>query len=294
MRQLDYFVAVAEEGSFTRGARRLQSVQSAASAAVARLEHEFGQRLFVRGPGTLELTEAGRVLLARARAIQDQTRDARSELDALRGGLAGTLTIGTILAFGSTLLPAALSTFHRRYPAVVIQLRLSAVPIEQHLETLGRRFDLALVPLPEQIPEGVVARRVELVRLGLACPIGHPLSLAHGVRYSDLAAETFIDFPDDWGNRRIVDDLFDDEGCSRNAVIEVTSVAAALTLVAGGLGLSFVPEQFIAEYEGVCAVELRRPPPSIPLGVAIPRHEATPPARALFGMLVELARKSNA
>ena len=133
LRQLEYFMAVAEEGSFTRGARRLHSAQSAASASVARLEREIGQPLFLRGTRRLELTEAGRVLLARARSIQDQALGARAELDALRDGLVGTVTIGTILAFGSTVLPRALDVFHRRLPKIAIQLGLSAGPIDEHL-----------------------------------------------------------------------------------------------------------------------------------------------------------------
>ncbi|MBV9919746.1 MAG: LysR family transcriptional regulator [Pseudonocardia sp.] len=289
LRQLEYFVAVAEEASFTRGARRLHSAQSAASASVARLEREIGQPLFVRRARRLDLTEAGRLLLARARSIQQQAREARSELDALRNGLSGTLTIGTILAFGSTVLPHALGAFHRRFPEVAIHVRLSAGPIEQHLDKIeDGTFDLALVPVPGCVPRGIAIRHVELVRLGLACPAGHPLAHVHGVSYRQLVNETFIDFPFEWGNRTIVDSLFTAEECAREVAIEVTNVAAALTLVAGGLGLSFMPEQFIESHEGIAAVDLHRPPPSIPLGAAIAAgNAASAAARALFGLLAE-------
>lgn len=121
LRQLEYFLAVAEERSFTRGATRAHVVQSAASAAILRLEREIGQPLFVRRGRQLDLTEAGRLLLARARSIQELATQTREELDALRGGLSGTVTIGTILAFGSAALPGALKRFHARYPEVVVQ-----------------------------------------------------------------------------------------------------------------------------------------------------------------------------
>jgi DNA-binding transcriptional LysR family regulator len=293
LRQLEYFVAVAEEGSFTRGARRLHSAQSAASASVARLEREIGQPLFLRGARRLELTEAGRVLLARARSIQDQARGARDELDALRDGLVGTVTIGTILAFGSTVLPRALDAFHRRFPKVAIQVRLSAGPIDEHLGKLGDgTFDLLLVPIPKHVPPGIVMQRVELVRLGLACPPGHPLAQANGVRYRQLVAETFIDFPPVWGNRTLVDGLFAAEECTREVAIEVTNIGAALTLVAGGLGLSFVPEQFIGGRDDLAAVGLHRPPPYIPLGAAVAGGRCTGAVQALFRLLVEQSQVS--
>lgn len=288
LRQLEYFVAVAEEGSFTRGARRLHSAQSAASASVARLEREIGQPLFLRESRGLELTEAGRVLLARARSIQDQAHGARAELDALRDGLVGTVTIGTILAFGSTVLPRALDVFHRRFPGITIQLGLSAGPIDEHLGKLRNGvFDLVLVPVPEHVPPGIVMHRVERVRLGLACPPGHPLADAHGVSYRQLVTETFIDFPPVWGNRTLVDGLFAAEECAREVAVEVTNIGAALTLVAGGLGMSFVPEQFISGRGDLAAVGLERPPPYIPLAVAVADGRCPAAVQALFHLLVE-------
>lgn len=286
LRQLEYFMAVAEQASFTRGAERLGSVQSAASAAVARLEREVGQPLFVRGGRRLELTEAGRLLLARAHVIQEQTEGARTDLQALREGLTGTVTIGTILAFSSAVLPHALQVFHRRFPGVAIRLKLSAGPLSSHLDQLNGSFDLALVPMADQIPSHLTMRPVERVRLGLACPASHALADAQSVDYQDLFEETFIDFPPDWGNRTLVDKLFADEGRARDVAIEVTNVSTALTLVAGGLGLSFVPDQYLSDQSGVATVDLRRPPPTVLLGAAV-RNDAPAPAATLFRLLTE-------
>lgn len=291
LRQLEYFLAVAEERSFTRGATRAHVVQSAASAAILRLEREIGQPLFVRRGRQLDLTEAGRLLLARARSIQELATQTREELDALRAGLSGTVTIGTILAFGSAALPGALKRFHARYPEVVVQLRLSAGPMESHLSRVtDGTFDLALIPMPERIPKGVLMRRVERVRLGLACSAAHPLADARRVRYRQICDETYIDFPEEWGNRSIVEQLFAAEHCVRGVFIEVTNVAAALTLVAGGLGLSFIPEQFITSSDGVTAIDLYRPPQTISLGIAIAADKTTSPAAtALFRFLLDWA-----
>ena len=288
LRQLDFFVAVAEEASFTHGARRLHAAQSAASAAVARLERELRQPLFVRGTRPLQLTEAGNILLGRAQALQEHTHETLAELAELRDGIAGTLAIGTVLSFGSDLLPDALKVFHHRFPRVKIQLMLSAGPIDEHLEKVrSGEFDVALVPSAARVPAEVTARTVELIRLGLACPPGHPLARAHAVRYQDIVGETFIDFPADWGNRALVEELFAREHCTRTVAIEVSNVGAALTLVAGGLGLSFVPIEFLHSRADVAAVDLRRPPPSIPIAAAIRSgHCASAAARALYRLLV--------
>ena len=98
LRDLGYFVAVAEERSFTRGAQRSGIVQSAASAAVQRLERELGQRLLGRGTRSVELTDAGRLVRDRARTLLGDAHAVRDDLDAPAGGLRGTVTLGTVLS----------------------------------------------------------------------------------------------------------------------------------------------------------------------------------------------------
>lgn len=245
--------------------------------------------MFVRGGRRLELTEAGRLLLARAQVIQEQTEGARTDLQALREGLTGTVTIGTVLAFSSSVLPRALRTFHRHFPGVAIRLKLSAGPLPSHLDQLNGSFDLVLVPMADPVPSYMTMRPVERVRLGLACRISHTLADANNVDYQDLVDETFIDFPPDWGNRVLVDQLFTDQGYARHVAIEVTNVSAALTLVAGGLGLSFVPAQHLNNQSSVATVDLRQPPPTVLLGAAI-RNDAPTPAATLFRILTERPR----
>jgi len=287
LRQLDHFVAVAEEASFTKGALRLHAAQSAASAAVARLERQLGQELFVRGSRPLRLTEGGHLLLDRARSIQRQTRDAVAELHELRDGLGGTVTIGTVLSLGTDVLPRALLAFHRRFPRVTIRVVLSAGPVDTHVDKVTEgSFDVALVPAPGPVPATVASWTVERIRLGLACPVDHPLAAANQVSYQELAGETFIDFPADWGNRIMVDSLFERERCTRVVAIEVTDVGAALTLVGGGLGLAFVPVEFLTSRADIAAVDLRQRPPSVPIAAVIRRQQSSPATWALYRLLI--------
>src|ERR671936_574108 len=98
LRHLATFVAVAEEGGFTRAADRLHVVQSAASAGVRTLERELGATLFDRTTHQVTLTDAGRALLPEARAALAAARAAREAVDEVRGGLRGTVTLGIMQA----------------------------------------------------------------------------------------------------------------------------------------------------------------------------------------------------
>src|SRR3954454_13993560 len=98
LRHLATFVAVAEEGSFTRAADRLHVVQSAVSAGVKTLEREFGTPLFTRTTHRVELTDAGHALLPEARATLAAAGAAREAVEQVRGGLRGTVTLGMMQA----------------------------------------------------------------------------------------------------------------------------------------------------------------------------------------------------
>ncbi|MFS7877907.1 LysR substrate-binding domain-containing protein [Streptomyces asiaticus] len=283
LRQLAYFVAVAEERSFTRGAQREHVVQSAASAAVARLEQEFQTALFDRSHRTLELTTAGRTLLARARILLAEAQRARDDMGRLTGGLSGTVTLGTVLSTGSFDLIGALGTFQVEHPDVVVRLRHSTGPLAGHATALREgRFDLMLLPVPPHGPAvlgpDLIIDDVSRIRLGLACRTDDPLAGAHGVTYADLADRRFIDFPTGWGDRTIVDSLFGTAGVQRTVALEVVDTTTALTMVRRRLGLAFVAEETIAAQPGLTQVDLADPPPLHGLGLAASRNH--PPSEA--------------
>src|SRR6476646_7781485 len=124
VRQLEYFVAVAEELSFTRAAARCHVVQSALSYQIARLERENGVTLFERTSRSVRLATAGELLLPRAREVLSELDSARAELAALAGVLTGRLRLGMI-STASQAAPAvesALVEFHGRHPAVEITI----------------------------------------------------------------------------------------------------------------------------------------------------------------------------
>lgn len=271
LRQLEYFLAVAEERSFTRGASRAHVVQSAASAAISRLEREVGVTLFERTGRRIELTDAGQLLLHRARNILGEVQQARDELDALADGLHGSVLIGTVLSTGTFDLIAALTEFQHAHPNVSVGLRLSAGPLEDRVDKLlDGRVQLMLLPIPTHHPPGVRIDRIARLHLALACHSQDPLATRRQVTYREISDRRFIDFPPPWGNRAIIDDLFAADDVRRSVSLEVVDVSTALRMASARLGIAFVPEEFITDAKDLVSVDLRDPPPAIELGLGIP------------------------
>lgn len=284
LRQLEYFVAVADERSFTRGAGRVHVVQSAVSAAIGRLEREVRLPLFDRSGRQIELTDAGHAMLANARTLLAMARRTQEDMAALRrGSLSEVVTVGIVLATGSAPFSEALTAFHRDQPDVQIKVRLSAAPLDEQLRrVVDGTFDLAIVPIPDHVPAGVDMQPIGRVHLELACRPDDPLAVAREVEYSTLADRVFIDFPRQWGNRLIVDSRFEAAGCVRRIAVEVVDVSTAMALVAGGVGLAFVPAQHLRTRVDVVAVDLRDPPRGRRVGVAVPADRPMSAATSLF------------
>ena len=253
--QLAYFVAVAEELNFTRGARRVRVAQSAVSAAVARLEKEFGLDLFVRVGRGVKLTQAGERLLDRARATLASIEATRVDLTALHLGLEGKVTVGVSSDPGAVDLPVAVAAFHQRHRAVRVHLVCSSQPVPQRLAAVvDGTYDLALVPVPAEPLDGVVLELIGQVRIALAVPAQHRLA-ARPVDYADLTEEVFVDRPVGWGSRDWVDRAFESHGASRSVPIEADDVGYAAALVAAGVGIGFLPADVVGVHPGLASVD---------------------------------------
>jgi DNA-binding transcriptional LysR family regulator len=130
LRQLDHFLAVAEEGHFTRAASRVHLTQSSLSSSIRALERELGSDLFVRSTRRVALTEAGRALLPAAQRAVAAAEDGRDAVAGVRGLVRGQLAIGSIQTqtVGPVNIPALLARYHRRHPGVTVRLQHAGVP----------------------------------------------------------------------------------------------------------------------------------------------------------------------
>ena len=242
LRHLEYFVAVAEELSFTRASRRLHVVQSGVSSAIQGLERELGAALFDRDRHRVTLTEAGRALLPEARATLAAAQAAADAVAETTAGLRGTLSIGTMISTGPVGLPVLLGRFHEQHPGVLVKLRvMPGGSAELAREVISGGLDLALLSLPGEAPAGLAVRPLAQEPLALICAAKHPLASVESVPLETLAEEAFIDFPVGWGTRAVVDRAFAAAGIDRQVSFEVADYATAAGLVGNGLGVAFVP-----------------------------------------------------
>lgn len=123
LKQLAYFLAIAEEGSITKAAERLHIAQPPLSQQLKLLEKELGVVLMERNTRKIQITDAGRLLRNRAKQILELAERTSKELKDLKEGLQGTLSIGTISSAGEALLPLKIQGFHEKYPGVDFHIR---------------------------------------------------------------------------------------------------------------------------------------------------------------------------
>jgi DNA-binding transcriptional LysR family regulator len=292
LRHLEYFVAVAEELSFTRAAQRLHVVQSGVSNAIATLERELGATLFDRDRHAVALTEAGRALLPEARATLAAARAAADAVAETTAGLRGTLSVGTMISTGTIDLPGLLGRFHEAHPAVLVRLRtLPSGSVDLARAVADGTLDLALLSLPGMPPAGLQVQQLAQEPMVLICAPGHRLASADSTPVAALDGETFIDFPVGWGTRAIVDRAFAAAGIDRQVVFEVASYAIAAGLVSYGLGVAFVPASAAAGLEGVAQVPVVSPgadSPALTWRIQVATAAGRRPSAAARAFLEEL------
>ncbi len=243
LKQLEHFVAAAEEQHFTRAARKMNIVQSGLSTSIRALEQEMGAPLFVRTTRRVELTVAGRVLYQKALGIIEGVKEARRAVAAINGLERGSLAIGTCGSLNAFFdLPLLLGEFHALHPAVEIKLcHGTATKLMDKVKEGG--VDLAFLPLYEKNRD-IVSMPIASDTLVVVHPEGHRLEGRSGLSLENLAEELFVDFQPDKGTRRIVDRAFAAVHVSRKTVLEVGDVQVLLDLVARGFGIALVPHAF--------------------------------------------------
>ena len=285
LRQLEHFVAVAEERHFTRAARRMHIVQSGLSASVRALERELGAALFVRSTRRVELTEEGRALLDEARGVLAAAERARDAVAAVRGLLRGRLSVGVMQRLAGVDLPEALGRFRTRHPDVEIRLRQAAAAVLVDDVQAGR-LELAFVALPAGLLRGVARTPLVAEPMLLACAPDHALAGRAGVRLAALRDEEFVEFQRGWGVRLLLDQAFAALGIERRVACEVNDTPTLLDLVAHGLGVAVLPRPVLAGRSDVAGVALQGRAPW--WDVSLITREAgalSAPSRAFLEML---------
>ena len=244
-RQLEHFVAVADERHFTRAAARVHVGQSSLSASIKALERELGDSLFVRDNRRVTLTQAGRALLPAARQCLAARDDGRDAVAGLRGVLRGQLNVGAIQTLGVIDLPALLATFRRAHAGVRLRLTHAAAGDLARAVADGE-LDIAFV-------DGPVDRdRLTITNLGhdalvLAVSRDDPLAERPTIRLDDrtLRGRDFVEYRADSALRAQIDAACARVGLSRRVACEVANMQYLVELVLWGVGLSLLPPMAI-------------------------------------------------
>jgi DNA-binding transcriptional LysR family regulator len=243
--QLEFFLKIVEEGSFSRAAERAYRTQPAVSLAIRRLEEEIGAPLFDRSQKSPTLTEAGEAFHGYAQRIislRDQARAAVAELRELR---TGRVRVGANESTSLYLLPEVILTFRARHPQVKVEIYRH--PSERlPREILDRNVDFALTanePADRDL-EGFPVLKDELVLI--MSPV-HPLARRDSVSVRDLGAESFLAHNVKTGSRLKVVETFARTGTPLNITLELATVETIKRFVQREVGLAFVPRMCVAE-----------------------------------------------
>ncbi|MFG1752056.1 LysR family transcriptional regulator [Streptosporangium sandarakinum] len=236
LRQLEYFVAVAEERSFTRAAERVHISQSGVSAQIRRLERELGAELFDRSARVATLTVAGKAALEHARAALAAAGAAGRAVGEVTGLVRGRLTAGMVVGCTVTPLFEALAAFHRAHPGVEISL------LEDGSDRLveGVRtgaLDLALAGTAA-LPEGLETLTVVGERLVAAVPADHALAGRLRTTLAELCAHPLVCMPPGTGVRTVFDRACAARGLEPAVTLQASAPDAVADLAARGLAVA--------------------------------------------------------
>lgn len=286
LRDLEYFVALAETRHFGRAAERCHVTQPTLSMQIAKLEQELGVKLFERDKRRVSLTDAGRQILPRASTVLDGVNEIREVSRGATGGLAGPLYLGVIPTVGPYLLPHLLPELRAIYPDVKLFLREEMT--DQLVEQLQHSaLDAAILSLPLDAPDldYTVFFREELVA-GL--PKEHVLARKTRIAMKDLAGEPIL--------------LLEEGNCMRDQTLNLcrgskpadpqsyraSSIESLRQMVSAGMGCTFLPKlSTIGPFAAASPIAIR------PLHSPTPRRDIALVYRKTYpkaGSLKELAK----
>jgi DNA-binding transcriptional LysR family regulator len=282
LRQLACFVAIVEEGSFTRAARRVGITQPSLSQHVRSLEQELGGAVLERLPRGVALTPAGRTLLPEARAALRAVERGRRGARAALALESGDLEIATVLSMAVGLLPRYIRLWHERHPDVGIRLQefrhrsLLEDAVEQGVA------DFAIGPLPLRAWEGPL-EQVSWEEFVVVAPPGDPLASRRRVRLEELAEREWVLYHADHGLAGILEEVCRRAGFSPRGTVRTSQAEGAARLASAGIGPALVPDNIVLP--GIEGSVLRLDPPMIREVAVYARTELSRTAAAFVEVL---------
>lgn len=277
LRQLEYFVAVVEEASFTRAAERVHVAQPGVSAQIRRLERELGHDLLDRSGRTVTLTDVGAAVLPLARAALLSVESARRTVEELAGLVRGAVRVGMVVSCGIMDLPELLTSFHDLHPDV--EITLSEANSDALIESLvDGQLDLALIGYAGSAPSGLSVRVLADEQLVAAVAGSDPWYGRDSVTVDELLTRGLISLPPGTGLRGALDAAC---GSRRPRIaFEASAPPMVITLAQRGFGPAILAASMVS---GLHAVRITDPAPQSRLALAWRTDGPhSPAARALI------------
>jgi DNA-binding transcriptional LysR family regulator len=292
LRHLRYFVAVAEELSFTRAAERLHMAQPPLGQQIRKLEEELGVRLFHRTKRRVELSEAGETFLGEAYLALEQVERAAEAARRAGRGETGKLSVGFVGSAAYEVLPEILKTFRERYPAV--EITLEELTTAQQARALDEeRIEVGFVRPPVE-EQNLAVKTVLREPLVVVLPADHPLSERKDLPLSTLRDESFVMTP-----RRLGPSFYDqivgacrEAGFSPRVVQEAIQMQTIIGMVAAGIGVALVPaSESNLTRKGVVYKPIQDEGLEVELAAVWAPEAPSPPLRAFLKIVEEVSIK---
>ncbi|HEX7495806.1 MAG TPA: LysR substrate-binding domain-containing protein [Candidatus Limnocylindrales bacterium] len=258
LRQLEYFVAVADEASFTRAAEKLHVSQPGVSAQIRQLERELGQELLDRSGRTVRVTDVGAAVLGYAREALGAASGAQLAVDAFTGLIRGRVAVGMVIACSSFDFAELLAGYHRSYPAV--EIALSEANSDELIARLqSGQLDLAYIALGGVAPAGLDLLEIADEALVAAVSEGDALATCRSMPLAAIGDRTLLSLPRGTGIRAIFDEACAGIGLRPRITLEASNLGILARLASLGLGVAILPESVAAATPGLHAIEITDP-----------------------------------
>lgn len=248
LRQFSYLVALADCRNFRRAADAVHISQPTLSQQLRALEAQLGVTLVERNESPVQLTPIGRDMVARARKILLDVKDAEDMARRSKAGMSGTIRFGVTPTIGPYLMPGIVASLHRRYPDMRLYIR-EGIPDEQARELTRGELDMILSPLPVS---GSDLHIEPLFRepLHIVCPPEHPLAQAAQVRRNDFADIGFLSLDKRHHMHRQDREICHDLRAELLEAYEGTSLDSLRQMCGSGLGFAILPELYLRSEVG--------------------------------------------
>ncbi|WP_164667258.1 LysR family transcriptional regulator [Virgibacillus doumboii] len=283
LRQLRYFMEVAEREHVSDAAVHLHVAQSAVSRQIANLEGELGVDLFKREGRNIKLTQIGKTFYTHVKIAMQAMDNAKKQIEEYLDPERGTIKIGFPTSLSSHLMPNVISAFKGEYPNVRFHLRQGSYHFLIDSVKRGDMDVAFLGPVPRDEPE-IESHILFSEHILALLPINHHLADRTSLYLSDLKHDEFISFPEGYVLKKMIMDTCKQAGFAPNISAEGEDLDAIKGLVSAGVGVTLLPESSFHESTPKMTVKIPLEIPEVTrtVGIIKPKETTLAPSERVF------------